>query len=274
MAQALEFFLLQGSFLAVVLLLHTYLGLHIIRRTLIFSDLVLDQLAAFGMLVGVSFGIGYGSAVSYLCGALGVIVGALLLALLRPGRSGVPREGIIGMLYAASLVASLLLADKLMRGSSLVAKTLGGSLLWVNWTLVAVTSLAYLLLIAFHWFFRERFIALAEGRVRGVREGIWDFLLFLTQGVITVLVVPVAGVLLAYALLMIPAGTAALLRKDWMGALALGWGFGWIGCLGGICLSYAFDLPYSPTLILAMGAFFLGAAFYRFFKGARENGRV
>jgi len=53
MSEAVKLFSLQITLVAVVLILHTYIGLHIIRRTLIFSDLVLDQLAAFGALVGV-----------------------------------------------------------------------------------------------------------------------------------------------------------------------------------------------------------------------------
>jgi len=267
----LRFFLLQGTFLAVVLLLHTYLGLHVIRRTLIFSDLVLDQLAAFGALAGVYWGIAYGSVGSYLCGGAAVLVGALLLSALRPKRTEVPREAVIGALYAGALVLTLLLADKLQRGSSLVTKTLSGALLWVDWTLVSVTCGAYLLLALFHWRFRRRFIDLAEGRCSERGERLWDFLFFLTQGVITVLVVPVAGVLLAYGLLMIPAGTAALLRRDWGGALVLGWAVGYAACLAGIGLSYWFDLPYGPTLILCMGFCFLLALFHRLVRGAAQH---
>ena len=62
MSETARFFLLQTTLIAVVLVMHTYIGLHIIRRTLIFSDLVLDQLAAFGALVAVGLGVRYGSA--------------------------------------------------------------------------------------------------------------------------------------------------------------------------------------------------------------------
>ena len=75
MSPTLEFFCLQASLLAVVLVLHTYLGLHIIRRTLIFSDLVLDQLAALGALVGLAVGLGYGATGSYLVSLVAVLVG-------------------------------------------------------------------------------------------------------------------------------------------------------------------------------------------------------
>ena len=62
MSEVLQFFLMQTSLLAVVLILHTYIGLHIIRRTLIFSDLVLDQLAAFGAIMAIGWGNEYGTA--------------------------------------------------------------------------------------------------------------------------------------------------------------------------------------------------------------------
>ena len=100
MSEVLKLFLLQISLIAVVLVLHTYLGLHIIRRTLIFSDLVLDQLAAFGALLGVGIytkyafsesetlaGLAahfkYASVGSYVLAFVMVLFGSLLLALIK-----------------------------------------------------------------------------------------------------------------------------------------------------------------------------------------------
>ena len=65
MSEAVHFFTVQISLLAIVLVLHTYMGLQVIRRTLIFSGLVLDQPAAFGALVGIGLAIRYGSVGSY-----------------------------------------------------------------------------------------------------------------------------------------------------------------------------------------------------------------
>ena len=109
MSEALSLFLRQIALIAVVLVLHTYIGLHIIRRTLIFSDLVLDQLAAFGALVGVVLHIQYGSPVSYLLAMIATLFGAALLALVKPKSREIPREAVIGILYALALVVSLLL---------------------------------------------------------------------------------------------------------------------------------------------------------------------
>jgi zinc/manganese transport system permease protein len=263
MSEATRFFTVQIALLAIVLVLHTYLGLHVIRRSLIFSDLVLDQLAAFGALVGIGLAIRYGSPASYLMSLVAVLVGALLLAVLKPRNPMIPREATIGFLYAMALVASLLLGDKLVGGGAYVTKTLAGSMLWVSWPIVGVTAAVYVVLLVFHYVYRHQFIALAEREGSLPREKLWDFLFFATQGVITVLIVPVAGVLLAYAFLMIPAAIAAMFTRRWGPAVLLGWGLGLTACLIGLYLSYFHDLPYGPTLILALGAFFAAALVVR-----------
>jgi zinc/manganese transport system permease protein len=263
MSETLRFFLLQTALLGVVLILHTYLGLHIIRRTLVFSDLVLDQLAAFGVLAAVGLGIEYGAAGTYLASFVAVVFGAALLAFLKPSNPLIPREAVIGILYALALVASLLLGDKLPGGGAYVTKTLAGAMLWVSWPLVCVTAVVYAVLLVFHFAFRAKFIGLTQNSSKVQAERFWDFLFFTTQGIITVLIVPVAGVLLAYAFLMIPAATAAMFTNKWKNGVALGWSLGFVSCLGGLGASHHFDLPYGPSLVLALGGLFICSVFIR-----------
>ena len=255
-SEVIRFFSVQITLIAVVLVLHTYIGLHIIRRTLIFSDLVLDQLAAFGALAGIGLGIEYGTFSSYISSMIAVLAGALLLALIKPVTRAIPREAVIGIMYAMALVMSLLLGDKLSGGGAYVTKTLAGSMLWVTWPLVGVTAVIYVFLLLFHLKFRHKFIELAENPKGLGKEKFWDFLLFVTQGIITVLIVPIAGVLLAYAFLMIPAAIAAMLTKKWAGGVIIGWTVGFVACLIGLCSSYYFNLPYGPSLVLSLGLFF------------------
>jgi len=262
-SEIVHFFSVQIALLAVVLILHTYIGLHIIRRTLIFSDLVLDQLAAFGAMSGIALGIEYGTFSSYLSSMVAVLVGALLLALIKPKSRAIPREAVIGIMYAMALVASLLLGDKLCGGGAYVTKTLAGSMLWVTWPLVGITTVVYILLLIFHIKFHRKFIDLAEKPDEVKNERLWDFLLFLTQGIITVLIVPIAGVLLAYSFLMIPAAIAAMFTKKWFPAVIIGWTIGFIACLIGLCCSYFFNLPYGPSLVLSLGIFFIVGMFIR-----------
>lgn len=263
MSETIRFFTVQTALIAVVLILHTYMGLHIVRRTLVFSDLVLDQLAAFGALVGIGLGIQYGTGASYMVSMGAVLFGSVLLALIKPAHKAIPREAVIGIMYALALVASLLLSDKLSGGDTYVTKTLSGSMLWVTWPLVGVTVFVYVVLLLFHYRFRYKFIALAQKNQEIKKEKLWDFFFFTTQGIITVLIVPIAGVLLAYAFLMIPAAIAAMFTRKWAGGVVIGWSIGFIACVIGLGLSYFYNLPYGPTLILSMGSFFVVAVIVR-----------
>lgn len=270
-SETLRFFSTQVALLAVVLILHTYIGLHIIRRTLIFSDLVLDQLAAFGALAGIGLGIEYGTFQSYLSSMAAVLFGAVLLTLIKPKSRAIPREAVIGIMYAMALVVSLLLADKLSGGETYVTKTLSGSLLWVTWPFICITTGAYIALLFFHYKFRRKFISLVENPGTAKNEKLWDFLLFTTQGIITVLIVPIAGVLLAYAFLMIPAAIAVMFTKKWAGAVVIGWAVGFVACLIGLCCSYFFNFPYSPSLVMSLGFFFICAVILRGLLGQKST---
>ena len=263
MPETVGLFLRQLVLIAVVLVLHTYIGLHIIRRTLIFSDLVLDQLAAFGALVGVALHIKYGSGFSYLFAMVAVLFGSLLLALIKPKSREIPREAVIGILYAMALVVSLLLTDKLPGGGVYVEKTLCGYMEWVSWPLIIVTILVYIALLLFHYVLRHKFIALAEKPQTLKNERFWDFLFFTTQGIITVLIVPIAGVLLAYAFLMIPAAIAAMFTRRWGVAVIIGWSIGFLACVIGLSSSYLFGFTYGPSLVLSLGIFFICAVVLR-----------
>ena len=263
MVEALKFFSVQLTLIAVVLVLHTYLGLHVIRRGIVFSDLVLDQLTAFGALVGIGLGIQYGTPASYLVSLAAVLVGSLLLAVIKPKNPLIPQEGVIGIMYALALVASLMLADKLRGGGAYVTKTLAGCMLWVTWPLVCVTVIVYIGLLVFHYRFRANFIALTDRNEEVARENLWDFFFFTSLAIITVLIVPIAGVLLAYGFLMIPAAIAAMFTKGWAKGLKIGWGAGFAACIVGVSSSYFFDLPYGPSLILALGLVFAFALIVR-----------
>ena len=262
MQDFLAFFTIQVLLVAVVLSVHTYLGLHIIRRGLIFSDLALDQLAAFGVIVGIGIGIEGGTTTSYFVSFAAVLIGAVLLAVVKPKDSHIPREAVIGIIYCLALVASFMVADRISGGMSYVTQTLSGTMLWVSWPLVWVTVGAYILISIFHYVYRGKIIGISEGEDIG-HENFWDFMFFFTQGVITVLIVPIAGVLLAYSFIMIPAAIGVLYTRGWGSGLAIGWTIGFIASMIGILASYFLHLPYGPSLVLALGAFFIAALILR-----------
>ncbi|KPK37585.1 MAG: hypothetical protein AMJ65_14255 [Phycisphaerae bacterium SG8_4] len=286
---AVNFFLMQLLLIAVVLILHTYIGLHVIRRTLIFSDLALDQLAALGILlcIVVNSNEETGNAVqlndpiTYIWALVAVTFGSFLLAVIKPKSKNIPREAVIGIMFAISLLACFAITDPVNGGEMLFDGTLKGDLDFVTWGLVKVTVIVYLLLLAFHYVFRKRFIALADTPESLKNAWLWEFLFFLSQGIITILIVPVAGVFLAYVFLMLPAAMATMFKKDWKLALLLGWCLGFIACALGLFASYnMWDLrffenwPYSSTLVVFMGVFFLTALLIRCIKPLKASDTI
>lgn len=265
MLDTLNFLSIQIVLLAVVTSVHTYLGLHVIRRGIVFSDLSLDQLAAFGVIVGIGMGIQGGTAMSYLVSFIAVLLGSVLLAFVKPKNKKIPHEAVIGIIYGLALVASIMVADKISGGTAYVTQTLAGTMLWVSWPLVLVTVVVYIFLSIFHYRYRDRFIAITERGQNLRNENGWDLLFFISLGIITVLIVPIAGVLLAYAFLMIPAAIATLFTKNWKLALKIGWGVGFLASIIGLLSSYLFNLPYGPTLVLTLGLFFLISLLLRTF---------
>ena len=170
----------------------------------------------------------------------------------------IPQEAVIGILYGMAMVVSLLLADKMREGGASLSATLVGSMLWVSWPLVWVTIGIYAALGLLHIVCRRPILRLTENPSAWPRRAAWDFLFFVTQGIITILIVPVAGVLLAYGFLMIPAAIGTMFSRRWVSALLIGWGTGFAACVLGVMGSYRMDSPYGPTLMLAMGAAFSG----------------
>ncbi|MBA7694989.1 hypothetical protein ES703_103606 [subsurface metagenome] len=136
-------------------------------------------------------------------------------------------------------------------------------MLWVSWPLVFVTVLVYIILLFFHYKYQKKFICLAEKGKRLSNENLWDFLFFTSQGIITVLIVPIAGVLLAYGFMMIPAAIAAMFTTGWIKGVKIGWTVGFVACMIGLFSSYFFNLPYGPTLMLSLGVFFICALIVR-----------
>ncbi len=270
MIETLKFLSIQIVLLAVVTSVHTYLGLHVIRRGIVFSDLSLDQLAALGVIVGISLGVDGGSTASYLVAFCAVLIGSFLLAFIKPKSNRIPHEAVIGIIYGSALVASIMVADKFSGGSAYVTQTLEGCMLWVTWPLVITTVLVYIILAVFHYIYRRQFIAITEQKQKIRHESLWDLLFFITLGIITVLIVPIAGVLLAYGFLMIPAAIASLFTRGWGKGLLIGWTVGFIASMIGMFASYFLRFSYGPSLVLSMGFFFIVGLFIRMVRPQNE----
>src|SRR5580765_5051532 len=91
--------------------IHAYLGVHVVQRGVIFVDLSLAQIAAFGATISILLpftgGDPHGKYV-YPISLLFTFIGAAVFSTVRSKRARIPQEAIIGICYAVASAASFL----------------------------------------------------------------------------------------------------------------------------------------------------------------------
>jgi zinc/manganese transport system permease protein len=191
-------------------------------------------------------------------------LGAALFALTRTAERGrVPQEAIIGIVYVVASAAALLVADRTPRGGETIKDILVGSLLWVTWPTIGRLAAVYAVIGLFHWVLRRRFLTISfepeTAIANGWRIRWWDFLFYLSFGVVITFSVPIAGVLLVFSFLVVPAAIAFQFARN-QGALAvISWIAGALASAGGLWISFHYDLPTGPVVVCMFGLLLLAA---------------
>ncbi len=255
-----------------------YLGLHVIAREVIFVDLSLAQMAALGSLTALLFHIDPDSGQTYLFALLATAVGAFLFALTRTSThiGRVPQEAFIGIVYVVASAAAVLVANKVPGGGEAVEKTLVGSLLWVTWPQIIKLAVVYAALGVFQFVLRHRFLTISyhpdEAEKKGWKIRWWDFLFYLSFGVVITLAVPIAGVLMVFSFLVVPAVIANLFTVDRRRMAVLSWGTGALASILGLWVSYTKDLPTGPLIVCMYGALLVFAVAIRILRQRSHAG--
>ena len=261
----------------VIVSVHSYLGLHVIAREVIFVDLSLAQMAALGSTVAILAGSQPDSPTAFVYALGFTTLGAALFALTRSEAKGVvPQEAIIGIVYVVASAAGILVADRTPRGGEAIKDILVGSLLWVTWPAIARLAGVYALIGVFHWFMRRRFLTISFHPETALANGWsirwWDFLFYLSFGIVITFSVPIAGVLLVFSFLVVPAAIAFQFTRRQGVLAAISWIAGALASAGGLWISFHYDLPTGPVVVCMFGFLLLAAYALRRALGVGHQG--
>jgi zinc/manganese transport system permease protein len=251
--------LLWAPFLMCLVLtgIHAYLGVHVLAREVVFVDIALAQIAALGATAAFLFGHELHTWESYAAGLFATVVGALVLSLTRSRERRVSQEAVIGVVYAASAAGAVLLSDRAAHGVEHIRTMLVGSLLTVGAADVVKVAILYGLIGVLHWFCRRPFFLISSDPRRAYAEGwqvrLWDFVFYASFGVVVTSSVRIAGVLLVFSYLIVPALAATLVGGSIATRLLVGWAFGAVVSVLGVTASAAFDLPTGATIVCVFG---------------------
>ena len=270
LGQVIDF--LAAPFVASLILtgIHSYLGVHVVERGVIFVDLSLAQIAALGATIAIllPFSGGDPHAPSvYWVSLLFTFIGAAIFSMIRGKRARIPQEAIIGISYAVASAAAILAMSKSTSESEHLKDMLVGNIIAVSWHEVIKTALLYGAIGLFHYIFRKPFLAISLNHDRDDVNGLsvrwWDFLFYASFGFVVTSSVAIAGVLLVFCYLIVPS-VAAMLFADTIGKrLAIGWTMGTIVSALGVYLSLILDLPTGATIVCTFGLVLVAMAIIR-----------
>ncbi len=265
------------AFLACLILtgIHTYLGLHVVSRGVIFVDLALAQIAALGSTFAFLIGYDPRSTAGYFYSLGFAFVGAAIFSLSRFKDNRIPQEALIGITFAVASSAAILIADRAPQGAEHVEQMLTGNILWVEYPTIWKTLAIYSAVGLFHLLFRKKFLLISMDHPEAERQGIavrwWDFLFYMSFGFVITSSVSIAGVLLVFSFLIIPSVIGMLYSSRIGGRLVAGWISGTLVSVIGLCLSYSFDFPSGPAVVCTFGAFLILAALLRYIMTAEQK---
>lgn len=248
-----------------------YMGLHVVRREVIFVDLALAQVATLGTCVALLMGHHFEDRITFWI-SLGVtFLGAALFSWSRTSRQNhVPQEAIIGITFVVAAAGVILLLSRVSGGKEELEHLLTGDILNVSADDVGQRAVLFLGLAAFYAAFHRRFALISadpDGAVaQGLRVRVWDFLFYAAFALVVVSFVRIAGVLLTFAYLIVPAVCAVMLTSSWKWRLITGGIIAAIASLAGLYASYRLDLPTGASIVVATGLMLVFTNIYVAFK--------
>lgn len=232
--------ILWPAMLAGLLVLSTHVpfGREVLQRGIIFMDLAIAQIAAFGVVLANTIGIDdhahHTSIPPTFIAIVAAIIGSLSLYQLRHLEVRV-QEAVIGILFILSATGSILLLSADPHGGEQLKEILVGQILWLQAESLLPLLVVYAAILAIWYYARHT-------------RGAWLF--YPLFAVTITLSTQVVGVYLVFASLIIP--SLATLKQQ--APVAKAFILGALGYASGLLSAALFDLPAGATIVWALTA--------------------
>ena len=258
MVQAFIISLVTGLFLS-------YLGLHVVGRGIVFVDLALGQISSLGGAVAIF--LGYGLTTIPLVFTL---LGALLISLIDIHDKRLKLEAIIGIIYAFTSAATVMLISKTPHGDIDIQEVLFGNILSVNKEEITITCIVFGALLLMHVIFRKKFFELTQSFQTGQFKinvfNIWNSLFYISIGLSIVFAVKISGVIPVFSYLIIPSVCAIMLARSNKLVVINAMVISFLGSFIGLNVSFHFDFPAGSSIVAVLGVIFIIVSVIRLTK--------
>lgn len=242
-----------------------YMGLHVLKRDVIFVDIALAQFAAVGA-IAAHFTLGvHADSLTALALAWGVtLIASAFYTLTRHFIPQIPLEAVIGISYAAAASAAMFLIAKGSSGHTHIQQMLTGNLLWVQWKDIALNSIVFALAGLIFWICHRPLHQISDNYKTDARKGFgmmaWDFVFYAMCGAVITVAVRMTGVLVVFCYLIIPATVSAMFANTWLQRLMIVAATGAAASVAGLTFAYILDFSAGGSVSLFLGLAVAGAA--------------
>jgi zinc/manganese transport system permease protein len=225
-------FLLTSLVACLILaLVMPFLGRRVLERRIVFVDLALAQFAATG------YAIGLATNTSGPLWAGGITLLAILVVAALPNASKLPKEGVMGAMYAVAAAAGMVILTGLPHAEGHMSELMFGSLLGVSWSDLAILATLGVL-------------AIFALRLAGNDSYSRRILFYLALALVVVPAIHAVGIVLVFAMLLLPA--LAAWRDESNGPIWHALLVAIAGAFFGIMAAEYLDLPPSSSVVLAL----------------------
>ena len=245
-----------------------YMGIHVLKREVIFIDIALAQIAAVGAIVAhVAFKAHGDSLFGYSVAFGFTLAASVFYSLVRRRVNQIPLEAVIGVSYAIAAAAALFLVGVAPGGHIHVQHMLAGSILWATWKDILLCIFVFSAVGFCFYLFRRPFKEISDNYENALGKGIrvvwWDFLFYALFGIVITLAVRIGGVVVIFAFLIIPATISALFSSSWRKRLVISWVIGIGATIAGLLFADCFDFSIGSAISLFLGVALVLAGLFR-----------
>lgn len=230
-----DILLVPIALVIVLVMMHSWFGMGILKRGIIFTDLAIAQFAALGSAVSLGY---FHEEYFYLLTLSFALFSAFLIAIASQRK--LQLEAFIGLLYVLGASGIMMVLSHSAEGMEHFKSLLASDILFTPPSEVFKSTLIYAA------------IALVLWKIYPKTSGFLRELMFFSLLALTVTSsVALAGVLVVFVLLIAPAlvSMSLKLKRAYLGSFAFGWTFS----IAAIVISYYYDLPTGYSIV------FLGA---------------
>ena len=255
----------------IISIMLSFLGIHVLKREIIFIDIALAQIVAVAAISAHIFlSVHSNSIISYGCMFAAIVASSLFYSVVRRNITQISLEAIIGVTYAIAAAAALFITGTAPGGHTHIQHMLAGSILWVTWVDIFILAAIFLVIGAAFYLFRKPFSVMSNSYDDALHNGMnvvwWDFLFYTLTGVVIASSVFLSGVVLVFVFLVVPTTVSALFSSQWNIRFIIACITGVFSSLAGLLFANRFDFSVGPSVAMFAGLIIIILALLMLFQ--------